>query len=119
MTSLERTLAAIGHKEADRVPLFLLMAAYGAKELKMPVKDYFSKAGNVVEAQLRMREKYRTDCLYAFFYAGIEAEAFGGVTVFRDGSAPNAGAPVVKGPAGIDALKAPRVEQHPENRTAK
>ena len=31
MNSMERTIAAISHKEPDRVPLFLLLSLYGAK----------------------------------------------------------------------------------------
>lgn len=111
MTSLERALAAIGQREPDRVPLFLLLATYGARELGMPVKEYFSRAENVVEAQLRMRKKYDSDCLYAFFYAGVEAEAFGGSTIFRENAAPNVGAPVVCTKADIESLKAPRVRE--------
>lgn len=33
MTSLQRVLTTLGHKEPDRVPLFLLLTMHGAKEL--------------------------------------------------------------------------------------
>ena len=89
MTSLERTMAAVNHQEPDRVPLFLFLSLYGAKELQIPVKDYFSKAENIVKAQLRMRNKYKNDCIYTFSYAPIEVEAFGGEVIFVEDGPPN------------------------------
>ncbi len=47
MTSMNRVLTAIGQKEPDRVPLFLMLTMHGAKELDMSIKDYFSKSENV------------------------------------------------------------------------
>ena len=77
MTSIERVLTTLGHKEPDRVPLFLLLTLHGAKEMGMTIKEYFSKGEYVAEGQLKLREKYRHDCLYSFFYAPVEIEAFG------------------------------------------
>ncbi len=111
MTSLERTMAAIGHKEADKIPLFLLLSLYGAKELQIPIKEYFSKAENIVEAQLRMKEKYKNDCLYTFFYAAIEIEAFGGEVIFVEDGPPNSGEPVLASYKDILRLKAPKIHQ--------
>ena len=72
MTSMERVLTALSHKEPDRVPLFLLLTMQGAKELNMSIKDYFSSAHSVIEGQILMQKKYRNDCFYPFFYAPIE-----------------------------------------------
>ena len=57
MTSMERVLTALSHKEPDRVPLFMLLTMHGAKVLGLNIKDYFSKAKNVIEGQLRLRGK--------------------------------------------------------------
>lgn len=113
MTSLERTMAAISHKEGDRVPLFLLLSLYGAKELNMSVKDYFSNPENVVKAQLLMKEKYHNDCLYTFFYAPIEIEAFGGEVVFIDEGPPNSGRPLIGCLEDIDRLTVPDIDDCP------
>ena len=67
MTSLERVLTTIGQKEPDRVPYFLLLTMHGAKELKISIKDYFSKGENVYEGQVKLREKFGHDCYYTFF----------------------------------------------------
>jgi uroporphyrinogen decarboxylase len=82
MTSMQRVLTTLGHKEPDRVPLFLLLTMHGAKELGLSIKDYFSRADYVAEGQLRLREKYGHDCLYSFFYARVEVEAWGGEVIY-------------------------------------
>jgi len=94
-TSLQRVLTTLEHKEPDRVPLFLFVSMHGAKELRMSIKEYFSKAKNVVKGQLLMREKYRNDCLYSLFYAGIEVEAYGGEVIYYEDGPPNTGKPFI------------------------
>lgn len=113
MTSLQRVLTTLGHQEPDQVPLFLLLTMTGAKELGLPIKEYFSKAEYVVEGQLRMRAKYQNDCLYSFLYASLETEAFGGDTIFIEDGPPNAGAPVICKPEDILSLVPPRIEDCP------
>ena len=39
MNSMERTLTTLGHREPDRVPLFLLANMHGAKELGLSLRD--------------------------------------------------------------------------------
>ena len=109
-TSLQRVLTTLGHKEPDRVPLFLLLSMHGAKELGLPIKEYFSKAELVVEGQLRMFRKYRNDCLYSLFYAPIEVEAWGGETLFIDDGPPNSGDPVIRKADDIRTLDPPRIK---------
>ena len=111
MTSLQRVLTTLGHQEPDRVPLFLLLTMHGAKELGMPIREYFSRPENVVEGQLRMRAKYRNDCIYNFFYAALELEAFGGETLFIEDGPPNAGAPIIGQPEDILNLEIPRIDE--------
>jgi len=107
MNSFERVMTTLGHKEPDRVPVFLFLTLHGAKELKLPLKEYFSTAENVVEGQLKLLGKYNHDCLYPFFYASKEVEAFGGTTIFFEDGPPNAGSPVIKKLEDIDQLTCP------------
>ncbi|MBF0338710.1 MAG: uroporphyrinogen decarboxylase family protein [Nitrospirae bacterium] len=111
MTSMQRVLTALGHKEPDRVPLFLLFTMHGAKELGMSMREYFSKAENVAEGQVRVCRKFSNDCVYGFFYAPIEIEAWGGEAVFRDDGPPNAGMPFIKKFEDIRGLIPPEVKQ--------
>jgi len=109
MTSMQRTLTALGHGEPDRVPLFLLLTEHGARELGLSIEAYFSCAENVIEGQLRLHRKYRTDCLYAFYYASIEVEAWGGSTLFIEDGPPLCAGPIIRSPAQIDSLQAPAI----------
>lgn len=111
MTSMERVLTSLSHKEPDRLPLFLLTTMHGAKELGLSIKDYFSKAENVAEGQIRLRNKYKTDCLYPFFYAPIEVEAFGGEVIYSEDGPPNSGFPVINDIELINKMEAPDVNE--------
>jgi len=109
MTSLQRVLTTLGHQEPDRVPFFLLLTMHGAKELGLSIEKYFSKAEHVVEGQLKLRAKYRDDCIYSFFYTPIEVEAWGGeVIYFEDGPA-NAGRPFIHDAKQISDLVVPDI----------
>lgn len=113
MTSLQRVLTTLGHQEPDRVPMFLLLTMHGAKELGMSIKEYFSRAENVVEGQLKLREKYRNDCIYSFFYAPVEVEAWGGEVIYFEDGPPNSGTPIIEDYADIAKLHVPVPEETP------
>ena len=109
MSAMERTLATLGHKEPDRVPLFLLTTMHGARHLGMSIKDYFSSARNIVQGQIRLREKFQNDCIYCFRYASLEVEAWGGDVIYYDDGPPNAGAPILNEPEDIEYMSVPEV----------
>lgn len=109
-TSLQRVLTTLGHAEPDRVPFFLLASLHGARELGISIQNYFSRAENIVEGQLRLRTKYRHDCLYGFFYAPVEVEAWGGEIIFAENGPPNSGRPFLRKPDDIHTLAPPVIE---------
>jgi len=113
ITSLQRVLTSLGHSEPDRVPFFLLLSMHGAKELNMSIKEYFSLPDNVVEGQLRLREKFKDDCYYTFFYAGIEIEAMGGKVIFTNDGPPNVSTPIIKNIDDIAKLKHISIKESP------
>ena len=110
---MQRVLTALSHREADRVPWFLLVTIHGARELGLSIKEYFSKPEYLAEGQLRMRSRYGHDCLYGFSYAAAEAEAFGSETIFFDDGPPNAGPPIIVSANDIRTMELPRVSQVP------
>jgi uroporphyrinogen decarboxylase len=110
MTSAERIGAALGHREPDRVPFLLLVTMHGARELGLTIRDYFARAESVAEGQLRMQARWRHDCLYGFFHASLELEAWGGETVYREDGPPNSGAPIARRAEDILGLAPPRIE---------
>lgn len=113
MTSLERVLTTLGHREPDRVPYFLPLTTHGARELGLGIREYFSKPAAVIEGQSRMQAKYGHDCLYPFHYAALETEAWGGETIFYDDGPPNAGEPILKRPEDILRLTVPEIAACP------
>jgi len=113
MTSLQRVLTTLGHQEPDRIPFFLLFTVHGAKELGLTIKDYFSKAENVVKGQLQLRARYRHDCIYNFFYAPMEVEAWGGEVIYYDDGPPNSDEPFIQNFEAIKNLKPPQIERTP------
>lgn len=113
MNSMQRTLTALGQQEPDKVPLFLLTTLHGAKEVGLSIEDYFANSQNVIEGQMRLLRKYRSDCLYAFFYASLEIEAWGGNTLFIPDGPPLCGEPVIGKPEDIDHLQGPEVLNSP------
>ncbi len=113
MNSMQRTLTALGQQEPDRVPLFLLTTHHGAKEVGLSIEEYYSRADNVIEGQMRLLRKYRADCLYGFHYAAIEVEAWGGTSLFFPDGPPLCGTPIITRPEDIDGLRAPAVESAP------
>lgn len=109
---MERVLTTLGFREPDRVPFFLLLSLHGARTLRMSLKDFFERGEHVAEAQLSMQKRYGHDCLYAFFYAAIQTEAWGGDVIYREDGPPNAGAPIVQSISMIDRLTPPGLD-HP------
>ena len=109
MTPLERTMTAIGQKEPDRVPLFLLTTMHGAKELGMSIREYFSRGENVVKGQTILQKKHDSDCYYGFFYASAEVEAWGGDVIYIADGPPNAGRPIIRSPQEIESIEVPEV----------
>ncbi|MBV5341993.1 MAG: uroporphyrinogen decarboxylase family protein [Deltaproteobacteria bacterium] len=110
LNSMQRVLTALGHQEPDRVPFFLLLTMHGAKEAGLSIREYFSKAEYVAEGQLRMQARYRHDCLYGFFHAPLEIEAWGGEVVFCDDGPPNSGQSPISDIESILRLEPPAIE---------
>lgn len=113
MTSMQRVMTAMRHEEPDRVPVFLFLSLHGAKELGIGIREYYGQAKHVVEGELRLHRKFRSDCLDIGHYAGIEAEAFGVETLFIEDGPPTCGRAVLRGPEDIDSLQPPRLSDAP------
>lgn len=113
MNSMQRILKTLGHEEPDQVPLFLALSLHGAKELGIPLREYFRDPAKVAEGQLRLQEKYDQDCLYALYYAPLEIEAAGGEVLHYDDGPANSGKPMIDTPEQIPDLKMPHAENSP------
>jgi len=110
MTSLERVLTTLGHREPDHIPLFLFFTLYGAKELGLSIKDYFSRGEHVAQGQLKLLEKYGHDCIYNFYHAPLEVQAWGAEVIYCEGGPPNSGVPIIQNIQDIETLEAPAIK---------
>jgi uroporphyrinogen-III decarboxylase len=114
-TGMERLAAAFEGRILDRIPIFCNLIDQGAKELGMPIEEYYSKGENVAEAQLMMRAKYGYDNLFSLFYVGTEAMMLGcrKIRFAKDGP-PNVEELVIQSPADVDKLIIPDdLSEHP------
>ncbi|MDW7669953.1 MAG: uroporphyrinogen decarboxylase family protein [Bacillota bacterium] len=112
MNSFDRVMSSLSFKEPDRVPLCLLLSLYGAKEMNVSVKEYFSNWENVVDMQLKMKKKYKNDIIYTFFYAAIEIEAMGGEVIFSPDGPPNSAEPIIKTNKDIEKFEIPMIKEN-------
>ncbi len=113
MTSIERVLTTLGHREPDRVPVFLLLTMHGAREVGVPLREYFGNPALVADGQVRLRARYGHDCLNGFHYAPVEIEAWGGEVVVSDDGPVNSGEPFIRDPEAVRGLEPPRIEEAP------
>lgn len=118
MTPLQRVFTALEYEEPDRVPFFLLFTARGAIELGISIKEYFSSAKYIAEGQLRMRAKYRHDCLFNHLYAALDVEPWGGEARYFDDGSPNAGEPIIRKLDDIKRLQPPKAKDSPRLQVA-
>ncbi|CAK0749047.1 Uroporphyrinogen decarboxylase [Azospirillaceae bacterium] len=121
MTSgLDRVRAAVAGTPCDRIPVFCNLLDQGARELGIPLRQYYRDGAAVAEAQLRMREKYGHDNVWSLFYVGKEAELLGCRDIlYTDDGPPNVGDFIIKDPSDIAALQIPDdLENHPDFRPA-
>lgn len=115
ITGMERLVAAINGNISDRIPVFCNLIDQGAKELEMPLKQYFSNGEYVATAQLRMREKFGYDNVWSLFYVGKEAELLGcKKIIFAKEGSPNVGEMIIKNYDDIHRLEVPEtISDHP------
>lgn len=95
MKSFDRVMTSLSHKESDKVPIFLFLTVHGADAVGKSFSEFYSDDGsNLAKAQLRLQEKFGHDCLYSFFYAAVEYEAFGGTAMVKSEGPPESGKPL-------------------------
>lgn len=115
ITAAERLAATATGAPCDRIPVFCNLFDQGARELGMPLRQYYANGAAVAEAQLRLREKYGYDNVWSLFYVGKEAELLGCTDIlYSDDGPPNVRDFVIKEPRDIEALRVPdEIEAHP------
>lgn len=112
---MERIGALMAGRTPDRVPILCNLLDQGARELAVPIREYYASGELVARGQLRMREKYGYDALLGMFYSALEAEVMGCRNIiYADDGPPNVGHLPVKSAQDIAGLRFPEdLEQHP------
>ena len=106
MTSMQRVLTTLSHKEPDRVPFFLLLTMHGAKETWYIHKRIFFQSGKCCRrAASSSHVNTAHDCYYTFFYAAVEVEAWGGEVIYDENGPANAGEPIIRRIEDIDSFE--------------
>lgn len=95
MNALDRILATVTGKIPDRIPIYPMIDALPAELFDMSVKEYYAKASNVINGQIKLQELLNLDYVSNFFYLAIESELFGMNSLFFEHASPNAGEPIV------------------------
>ncbi|MBN2230761.1 MAG: hypothetical protein JW779_14325 [Candidatus Thorarchaeota archaeon] len=78
----------------------------------MSSHEYYGNAENVVKGQILLQERFQHDCLYPFFYAAKEYEAFGGETLHKQFGPPESGRPVFDSGEALLAAELPDSDHH-------
>ena len=108
ITGMDRVRAAAAGTACDRIPVFCNLLDQGARELGVPPRTFYNDGALVAEAQIRLREKFGYDNVWAFFYFGNEIRLFGDPEVqFCDDGPPVLAGALVRTAADIEALEVP------------
>lgn len=79
MNSLERVVAAIRFEETDRIPVIAPVFGHAAHLFGIQLSKYLKSGKLLAETQIKAREYYGYDTVFAFFDVNVETEAMGSV----------------------------------------
>jgi uroporphyrinogen decarboxylase len=111
MNSMERVLAAVQGKEADRRAFTMTLSLYGARLTGCPLDEYYTKSENYFKGQLAVAQQCRPDILFSPFVLPFEAQAFGSEIVFLPKSPPNVKKPFIRNTSDLGKLRVPDIRK--------
>lgn len=89
MNSLERILAAVRFEPTDRLPFAPQLFGHAAVTCGESLADYLRDGRLLAACQLRERETYGSDAVFAFMDFGVETEALGSRLRYYPGQYPD------------------------------
>ena len=95
MTSFDRVMTSVKHKEPDRVPFMPFAQTFTAKFAEIPFSAYVSKAEKFVEGQLKALRAFGWDAVCFSSDVGMYAEACGAKIDFPYDDVPRIVKPVL------------------------
>lgn len=107
MNSYERVMNTLQGQPVDRVPVFAVLGAYGAKLTQAHLGTLYHDAATYVRGQQAVQEAFGFDMVLAPFDYAALGEAFGGEAAFFDDQPPNLKRPPAPDAAAACALPLP------------
>lgn len=107
MNHMERMVAALSHKEADRVPVYPLTSGVSRAITGVPYSVWSSDAQACADALLAAQKELDQDCIVSLVDLSIECDAWGQEIVYSDTEAahPNYGNQLIKDIEGYDSIE--------------
>ena len=107
MNARERMTAALGHREADRVPVYPILAGATRRLIGADYRTWATDAKTCADAYLKAVERYDLDCVLTLIDLSVECEAWGQKLVFPENEAahPDYSAPVIREPEDYDRIE--------------
>lgn len=87
MNSMERVATALGHKEADRVPVYPILSGVSRKLVGASYKDWANDADVCSKALLKTVEEFGLDCVVTLIDLSIECDAWGQKLIYPENDA--------------------------------
>ena len=84
MNSMERVLKALNHEEADRVPVYPLLAGVSRHLIGVNCKEWSTDAELCVKGLLKAKEDFDLDCIVTLIDLSLECDAWGQELVYPD-----------------------------------
>ena len=87
MNAYERVAAALGHKEADRVPVYPILSGVTRKLVGATYEEWATNAEVCAEAFLKSAEEFDIDCIVSLIDLSVECDAWGQKLIFPENEA--------------------------------
>lgn len=107
MNGLERILAAVRFQPTDRVPFAPQLFGHAATTEGISLDSYLRDGRLLAECQLRARDRYGSDAVFAYMDFGVEIEALGSRLKYYDAQYPDVVDYLLAPPDDAAALRVP------------
>ena len=87
MNAMERVLACLAHKEADRVPVYPILSGVTRKLVNASYEKWATDAETCATALLKAAEMYDLDCVVSLIDLSVECDAWGQKLIFHENDA--------------------------------
>jgi len=113
MNSMQRIMATLQGKPADRRAVSLTLPLYGARLTGCDLSEYYTNPAAYARGQSAVLATFQPDILFGPFSLPLEGAAFGSHVRFFENQPPNLEHPAISSVSEIGQLIVPDVDSHP------